>query len=443
MAPINKIITVSLFLAAANAFSEHIKLSDAEKMAAKKSFAILASQKDRQIGAWEKRKTIGGYLPNIAFSSSYSHTEADAEAFGMDGFPQTGMSGTGFLPFMENSFSHQVRIDQPLSNGGAEIFAVRIANLSTQLLELHQEDARQAAILNVRRAYLNAVAAAEIITVEELALSWADKNLSEAITRSTIGTLPETDILRWEAEVLDRKARLKKAEADYVSSVLGLLYEAGYGPGQIGPDTVTLENIERLETLYERSPVDTVGPVQNSPGYKIAAKLTEIADERKNLAIAGFIPRLNAFYSLAWPQDSVLIPSGERYWTAGLRLDIPLFAGFTTSSSYKIAGIEAEKSALDLARAARQISSLTGSNRAQYEASYDNVAAARKRKQVIEKTLSMMQKRYDGGMISQTELLEISIQVDQARAGYIQSLVMCLIHEAQYLKSIGKLEVTQ
>ena len=78
-----------------------------------------------------------------------------------------------------------------------------------------------------------------------------------------------------------------------------------------------------------------------------------------------------------------------------------------------------------------------------YKASYEAVTAAKKQQELMEKQLDIMQKRYDGGLVNQSQLLEVSLGEKMARIGYIHKLFECLLYEAEYLKNVGKLEVTQ
>ena len=78
-----------------------------------------------------------------------------------------------------------------------------------------------------------------------------------------------------------------------------------------------------------------------------------------------------------------------------------------------------------------------------HQAAYESVGAAQKQQELMEKNLDIMQKRYEGGMINQSQLLEVSLGARMARIGYIQKLFECLLLEAEYMKTIGTLEVTE
>jgi outer membrane protein TolC len=77
-----------------------------------------------------------------------------------------------------------------------------------------------------------------------------------------------------------------------------------------------------------------------------------------------------------------------------------------------------------------------------YAAAYENVSAARKLLALVEKQLAMMQDRYEAGLVNQSQLLEIELLGRQARIGYIMKLFECLLLDAEYQKTIGKLEVS-
>ena len=76
-----------------------------------------------------------------------------------------------------------------------------------------------------------------------------------------------------------------------------------------------------------------------------------------------------------------------------------------------------------------------------YKAAYEAVKAAHKQQELMDEQLAIMQKRYDGGLANQLQLLEVALGVERTRIGYTQKLLECLLLEAEYLKALGELEV--
>jgi hypothetical protein len=76
-----------------------------------------------------------------------------------------------------------------------------------------------------------------------------------------------------------------------------------------------------------------------------------------------------------------------------------------------------------------------------YKAAYHGVSAAKIQRDLMDKQLQLMQQRYDGGLVNQSQLLEVAFGSRMARVGYIQKLLECLLLQSEYLKNTGKLEV--
>ena len=61
----------------------------------------------------------------------------------------------------------------------------------------------------------------------------------------------------------------------------------------------------------------------------------------------------------------------------------------------------------------------------------------------MERNVKAMQQRYDGGLVNQTQLMEVALGEEQARLGYLDKLFSCLLLEAEYYKTTGQLAVAK
>jgi outer membrane protein TolC len=431
--------------------ARELPLEVAERTAAENAFEAAAKEFEVQAAKWSTWNVVANYLPRVQYTGNYMRMDEETVRWANSAydFMIEAILPPG-TPYPENpnrlfvdSFSHEISVSQPVSNGGAEIIAIRIARHVREAVEMNRQAAVQEAIYTTREAYFNALAAGERTAVETQYLGWAKKNLRKSRTRVQEGAAPVTDLLRWEAEVLQKESDLLTARATERFMILSLYHSMGVTPAE-ADTSVNLASLDVFEQWYARGPIPADGAVQNNPQLRSVISYTEAAKAQKNLTLTQFLPRLNAFYLYSWPAWDRLEPWDERKgWTAGLSLTIPVFSGFRNTTSYKKSTYEYRKAVVEEAQIKGQLELNLERIALLYAASFKEVEAAKKSMELMDRQLEIMQKRYDGGLVNQLELLETALGARQTRIGYLQSLFKYLLLEAEYLKNTGRLEVAR
>jgi outer membrane protein TolC len=206
--------------------------------------------------------------------------------------------------------------------------------------------------------------------------------------------------------------------------------------------SLTLMPVEEFEAWYNRGPLPTDGTLANSPERKALESATQVSREMRGIARSQFLPKVNAFAQLSFA-DSNAYAFDYQGWTAGLSVNVPLFNGFRSTTNYQKVNNEYRKALLNEQEINNRLSINLHRIALFYQASYQGVGAARKQNQLMERQLTIMQQRYDSGLVNQSQLLEVELGARQTRIGYIQKLFECLLLQAEYQKTIGTLEVTQ
>lgn len=436
----NHLMYIMIFFSLINA-ENRLTLKQAERETVENNLSVHALNMEKESVKWQRLSTIGIYFPSFVYSGSYTHYDFNGPApFMFPGMQQ----GSGFLGgFYDNTFSHQLSFNIPISNGGAEIAALRISRQTISALTLQLEDKKQQVILDIRTTYLNAVAAQEQIRVNQRSLGWARQNYNKALIKYEAEAISRSEVLRWEAEVFDRKVRLTESEADLRQLLLLLLLQMGRNIDTAYIKEVALDSLVYFEKRFDETFRFEALDLQEHPLFKALTFQEQVAKEQVRLSRAKLFPRLNGFYSMQWPADSTLVPQGQRYWMAGLRLDIPLVPGLSLFSDVKKSTTDSRRIEYVIEEKRRQLRVALEKSKAHAQAAHEEVEAARKRRDAMNETLTMMQDRYEGGLVNQTELLETALQTDIAQIGYIRTLFMYLIHKAEYFRSTGRLEVIE
>jgi outer membrane protein TolC len=341
----------------------------------------------------------------------------------------------------KNSFSHEISVNQPISNGGVEIIAIKIARETKKAVEFQLQAIRQEAVFNTRTAYFEGLKAVETAAIAEKSLTFAQRNLARAKTRHQTGDVPITDVLQWEAEVTKRQSDLTQAEAHAKFMMLNLYQNMGV-PLEDTDLSVQLDPVSIYEQWYDKGLAATQEDITNNPRLLSLKFFTQASRGYEKAALTRFFPKLNAFYKYSWPGWDKVQPWQERRgWTAGATLTIPIFSGFKNSTHYRKTKYEYKKNEVEEKKVENQLKINLERIKLFYRAAFKAVAGARKQLELMEKQLAIMQKRYDGGLVNQLQLLETALGADQAKINYLQKLFECLLLESEYKKEIGKLEI--
>jgi outer membrane protein TolC len=462
-----------LLVAAAALHADVLSLSDAEVAAATVSFEMRAKYFEKQSKEAEEWNAIAGYLPKADYEWTYRRmdsrtvdsTNAAFDRIGdlfratrdivgtLSPFDSAAISSrypsvfdTGVTPFRPvqlytNTFSHDLMVTQPISNGGMEIWAIAIARNVMKATLLQQEAARQDAIYAARKAYFDALAARERTIVAGQALSWSRQNLAKAQSRTESGALPITDVLRWEADQTAKQAELLQAQAVERYLLLNLYQTMGTVVDR-ADTAVELQPVPVFEQWYARGPAATSGSIDSNLTVQMVQTYTHVTELAKRIEVGKFLPRLNGFFKYMWNDTNAYTFAGRQGWATGVVATVPLTSGFRSLTSYRKAKYDNMKMVVDEQKVRNQLAVNLNRIGLFYAAAYENVSAARKLLALVERQLTMMQDRYEAGLVNQSQLLEIELLGRQARIGYIMKLFECLLLDAEYQKTIGKLEVS-
>lgn len=432
-----------------NPSAKILTLGEAEHKAVTMGFDVRAQYFKEESKAWEKKNVIGNYLPSINYDLTYYRMDketVDNTNFGFAMFFPEGVPNPNKL-FYDN-LTHKFSISQPISNGGVEIIAIKIAKHLNNIVKLEHNIVGQNSAYTTRKAYFNTLAAQERTKVVRHDLSWTIQNLNKAKIKHEAGSTPITDVLQWEAEVSKNEATLLEAEATEIFMMLNLYQSMGIDKDNIN-DFDKLQPFETFVTHIEKGPIETNETIEDNRQLKIIKEYTIVADKQIKIARSNYLPKLNGFYNFNYNQywdktkSELTDNQKRRSWTAGVQLNVPLFSGFKTPTNFKKVKNNYNKTLVEEQKVEAQLKVNLERIKLFYKASHGSVKAAKKQQKLMNRQLDIMQERYDGGLVNQSQLLEVSIGTKLTRIGYIQKVLECLLYEAEYHKNVGKLEVTK
>ncbi len=469
-------LPVTIFLLCITAQADRLEIfadslitpEEAERASAAMGYGVRVQELDERIAKWSTWDAVSSYVPRVSASSQYLRLGDAGVGFGFSGIgqpvpgggePTEGLPGMAQAPSdtsgappadfseaqpdLSNSlYIHEISVQQPIFNGGREIVGLRTTFIRRNAARAADSASRLDAILSARESYFNAVSAQQSLAVVRNSLEFSERNLSEAEIKQENGVLPITDVTRWRAQVAQNRARMALAEAAVESSRFRLLITMGYRLDEV-PDSFGLIGVPYFEgqcSTHALSIPESIS-VSGNPTVRSLKVGTELAEQRKRLSIANYIPSLNGFYARQWTATQGVIPDENGTWYLGLILSVPISVWLSNTPNLKTSAAELRKAQIRETEGMQQLLVSARTFALNYVASTRSLTAAEERRDLLLETVQSMQARYEAGVASQTELLDVALERDRARLAYIEALFDCLLSRARFLRSVGKLEV--
>jgi outer membrane protein len=428
-----------------------LALDDAVSRALQENLELKAQQYETNASRWGQAEAWSNWLPQVGFSTDYTRLDEEtvirSNSF-LTLFPIFEEIFPGFtydpnqLPTaaFKGSYLSSVAVSQALYNGGAEWGGIRAAAASRRLAQYTLEDKRQDIILKTQSAYYNVLKAHELSELMQQSLEFARENLESAQRKENLGLLSRSDILRWEVQVADLDNRSIEAQNGLELADLSLKNIAMIPPEttlQVVP--LSAEERDRLseEIMGESDDPPELAP--HHPALGMASSVTDLESANLWTAWGGFQPKVNFVWSYSWEQDDDLALDGFTSWAAVLSVRIPLFTGFGNVARVQQAKWRLRKSRMDFRNIQQNLSLAYRYAQLKLHSAAKRITSAKKVLEQARENLGIMQNRYDLGLVSNLELIDVQIAHRDANMNYINALYDYLLAKVEAARARGDL----
>ena len=272
-------------------------------------------------------QTLGGILPNIALSASASRTDFSFRPDSSAVAASQRMYGTG---------SAAVTLTQPIYRPAAWA-AYRQGGYLLQQAAAQFEAAEQDLLIRVTQAYFDVLTSEDSLALVKAQKQAVGEQLASARRNFEVGTATITG-------VRDAQARFDLASAQEIAGendlrIKRLALDLAVGLSNAKPKR--LANNSKLIPAPAQDMNSWVTQSEStSPAVKQALLSLEIASQEVNRATAGHKPTVDAQLSYSGIRNvdgSATLGTGSHIYnpSAALVLNMPIFAGFTTSYRVK------------------------------------------------------------------------------------------------------------
>ena len=303
----------------------------------------------------------------------------------------------------------------------------------------HQlERTDQEILFRVVQAYYEVLLATKQLEVAEQSETTAKSIMDRSQVRYDTGVVVESDLLSAkvrlasrEQELIHARNNLEQARAQ-LNTAMGVTADVQYRPAEsIAEGTLTAESLPELEqkALTTRPDLKRIDAQQSAQELRVA------------IAKSSFGPRLNAFAGWEMDNPTFLAGGGGNNWLGGIELQIDLFQGGAKRAALSRERANAEKLAA-LKQAASDAVRLEV-RQAYYDqdASRQQVEVARTAIAQAQESLRINRDRYDGGLLTISDLLSTEEAARRSQADYWQAVYQYHISYANLELACGILNL--
>jgi outer membrane protein len=392
-------------------------IDDAVAMALRNNQDYLIAKSQMEKADAEIQKATAGALPTLNFGSSFTRNLK---------IPTIVFGGQSFRLGADNSMNIGFSLTQPIWLGGKVFAAMKIAKIYRNYTEDMIREVEGQITYGVRRTFLGAILAQDVVAVYKDALATAELNLDIVDKMYSQGVVSEYEHLRAEVEVANMRPQLTQAENSALvaleslkhligvnlSDSLELRYE--FDSSMVGRQ-LNLEYLQKLASAHRAS-------------LQQQEHLTEITRRAIGIAKSGrsfnLIFQSQYGYSLQGDDESFRLFVRHDWtpsWTATLNLSMPIFDGFVTSAEIRKAKTDDRDAKLSYDQLKQQVELDVRQAYYTYAESGDRLKAQLKTIEQAEEGLKIARLRYQNGIGTQLEILSAETALTQARTNYVMA----------------------
>lgn len=404
----------------------HITLAEAVDFSLRSQPAMVTARQNVRVADFGERQALAAFLPSLSAGGSTSKNSA-ARANSNSGQVQT------FPNPYSNNFSLSASLDlfTGFRRGALRSQAQATANQNDAAL-LQQQFAT---VLATKQAFFQALAAAELVGVQEAQLRRSDEQLKLTSERLRLGATTRSDSLRARVDygnsqlaLITAQNSLRNAEAELARAIqVDGLVMAVYDSSLFG-------RVTGLDTAALRRDAMASAPSVRQADASFAAAQASLHASRSS-----YMPTISLGASLGWAgsDNTPFAGSYRNTWNYRLSMSFPLFNNLSREASVISADANVTSSqarardarlALD-ASLTQQLAALDAAA-ASIDVSVVSVAAA-------EEDLRMQRERYRLGAVTILEVLTSQASLEQAQVNLVQARYNYLVARAQIEALVG------
>lgn len=406
--------------------------------------ALLGARNDLEAAGWEVKRSYFNLLPKVDVEFGYSRldhaTIRRANVFVPVGRELVERYAPGEDPndvrytAWKNNYSTRISVVQPIYNGGADWAAVSMSLAAKERQAHSVEETKQDVIFTVQEAYFNVLKAREMVALMKETVHSTQEHLNSARRMMEVGLRSQADVLRWEVQLANDEGNLVTAENQLavaqtaLKNVMGVDFTERFEVEPFQGNPQDLE--EPLPALIEKA-------MASHPGIQALEAAVDVQKADVRLAWAGFQPKINFVYSYGWERNNTLALDSFTDWNASVSVSVPVFHSFSEYASLKRAKARL-KSVMHAEEDYRRAVTMQLTNASlNVKSALKKVKIAQKGVEQAEENLRIIENKYEVGMASNVEVIDVQVAHTGAKANAINALYDFYIAKAELERAMG------
>lgn len=376
-----------------------------------------------------QRGALGDFLPSLNLNAGRTVSQ---------GFQFNPVSG--FENNKRTNLSAGANVGLTIFDGLANFRRYERSKMESEAIKYQIQNLKDNVALNVANSYLNVLFNRENLEVLLKQHEVTNAQIKQTQDLVDAGSLPRGDLLEVQATYETENQQIADAENSLRISKLNLaqlLMLTDYESFDVAdldylvPDADILEN--QVNTVVNTA-------FDNRSELKIAEQNIKLSEQDVKIARSGYSPTVNGFfnYNTAAQEDTALDITEQLYLldgiSYGLRLNVPVFNGFTTRNNVQRAKINLERAKIAEDQAKIDLENLI--YRAYTDAEGSRVAynAAQKTLEARLTAFDYSQERYNVGLLN-------AFDFEQSRQQLVAAENQLLQSKYQYIFNLKVLEL--
>ena len=368
------------------------------------------------------RQAKSGYFPQLTFSETFNQTNNPVGAFGTK-LNQGVITQQDFAPEALNdpdainNFITAFNLEWSLYDGGQTMIGTKQAEQDMAGSDFYLQRTRQQVIARTARAYVGLLLAEKSVVVIQEALASGRANLSMVESRFRSGFVVKSDLLRAQVRIAELEQELLTAESGVDIAQAQLAGAMGAEGDRRYQPVNALENCRAIENDRQFWIEQAMG---GRPDLQQIRIQETIAEKEIDKTRAAHMPDVNLFGTYEINSED-FSETADNY-TVGAMFRLNLYSGHRISA--QTAEARAVRRQMQAMRRAMELRVRVETEQAYLEArsAWQRIAVAEKAVAQAEEGLRIVKNRYNNGLLTIVDLLDVEVTLQRARTRLFQSL---------------------